>query len=193
MKLKYPLILASQSPRRQRLLREMGIDFTIRTREIEEVYPSGLSIPEIPGYLARKKAEAFGTLVGPEMILAADTIVTYDNKILGKPLDEQDATLMLENLAGKSHEVYTGICLRLNDHYHITTDCTEVYFKKLSEREIGYYIQHYLPMDKAGAYGIQEWIGMIGIEKIKGSYFNVVGLPVSRVYDLLKELDLIQL
>jgi len=193
MKLKYPLILASQSPRRQRLLREMGIDFTIRTREIEEVYPSGLSIPEIPGYLARKKAEAFGTSVGPEMILAADTIVTYDNKILGKPLDEQDATLMLENLAGKSHEVYTGICLRLNDHYHITTDCTEVYFKKLSEREIGYYIQHYLPMDKAGAYGIQEWIGMIGIEKIKGSYFNVVGLPVSRVYDLLKELDLIQL
>jgi septum formation protein len=171
----------------------MGIDFTIRTGEIEEVYPANIPIREIPGYLARRKAEIFGSSIGPEMVLAADTIVTYAEKILGKPADEREAKRMLKELSGKKHRVYTGICLRINGDYHIKTDCTEVFFKKLSQTEIEYYIHHYMPLDKAGAYGIQEWIGMIGIEKIKGSYFNVVGLPVSCVYALLKELDLILL
>jgi septum formation protein len=171
----------------------MGIEFTIRKCEIDESFPSGMPIPEIPGYLAKKKAEAFVKSIGKEIILTADTIVTYSNKILGKPKDERDAAGMLEGLSGKPHLVYTGICLRHNNQYHSKTDCTSVHFKELSKSEIDYYIQHYLPLDKAGAYGIQEWIGMIGIKKIEGSYFNVVGLPVFLVYDLLKELNLILL
>lgn len=191
MKLKYPLVLASHSPRRQSLLRELGIDFTIQTHSIQEIYPAELSIPEIPGYIARKKAETFGPINSTIMVLAADTLVTRSGKILGKPVDENEAMAMLNDLSGKSHEVYTAVCLRIKDQFHLITDCTEVFFKVLSEKEIDYYIHHFMPLDKAGAYGIQEWIGMIGIEKIVGSYFNVVGLPISKVYDLLKELELI--
>jgi septum formation protein len=193
MELKRPLILASHSPRRQSLLRELGVDFTIRTQSIDEIYPPDLPINEIPGYIASKKAEAFGPSTLSNMILTADTIVTRSGKILGKPADENEAAAMLENLSGKSHRVYTGVCLRIEDQFHLTTDCTEVFFKVLSKNEIDYYIHHFMPLDKAGAYGIQEWIGMIGIEKIKGSYFNVVGLPISKVYDLLKRLELIRL
>lgn len=191
MKLKYHMVLASHSPRRQHLLRELGIDFTIRTQSIQEIYPPNLAVNEIAGHIARKKAEAFGPVNSDEMILTADTIVTHSGKILGKPADEKESAAMLEELSGKSHEVFTGVCLRIENQYHLTDDCTEVTFKVLTKNEIDYYVKHYMPLDKAGAYGIQEWIGMIGIEKINGSYFNVVGLPVLKVYELLKELELI--
>lgn len=193
MKLKYPLILASHSPRRQSLLREMGIDFTIRTIPVDEDFPPDLPVDQIAGYLARKKAAAFDTVNSPEMILTADTIVTHSGKILGKPFDEKEAFSMLMELSGRSHKVYTGVCLRIRDQFHLTTDCTEVIFKNLAKTEIDYYIRHYMPLDKAGAYGIQEWIGMIGIERINGSYFNVMGLPVTKVYELMKLLDLVGL
>lgn len=191
MRLKYSLILASRSPRRQHLLREMGIDFTIRTVPIHEDFPADLPIEQIAGYLARKKADAFEGIQPTEMILTADTIVTHSGKILGKPGDEKEAFSMLMELSGRSHKVYTGVCLRIQDQFHLTSDCTEVIFRNLTKNEINYYIHHYMPLDKAGAYGIQEWIGMIGIEKINGSYFNVVGLPVMKVYELMKALDLV--
>ncbi|MBS0000443.1 MAG: septum formation protein Maf [Cyclobacteriaceae bacterium] len=193
MKLKYPLVLASNSPRRQSILRELGIEFIIRTIDIPEVFPPWLPVDEIPGFIARRKAEAFDAFDPSMMILTADTIVTSSGKILGKPKDDAEASEMLLNLSGKPHKVYTGVCLRIKENFHTITDCTEVFFKKLSKKEIEYYIHHYMPLDKAGAYGIQEWIGMIGIKKIRGSYVNVVGLPVSKVYDLFKELDLIEL
>jgi len=191
MRLKYSLILASHSPRRQHLLREMGIDFTIRTVPVDEDFPADLPIDHIAGYLARKKADAFEGIRSSEMILTADTIVAHSGKILGKPADEKEAFSMLMELSGLSHKVYTGVCLRIHDQFHLTSDCTEVIFRNLTKNEINYYIQHYMPLDKAGAYGIQEWIGMIGIEKINGSYFNVVGLPVMKVYELMKALDLV--
>jgi len=191
MKLKYPLILASNSPRRQQLLRDLGIHFTIITQSIEEVFPSDIALNKIPEFLAKQKAEAFKELSTNEMLLTADTIVTLQNKILGKPQSEKHAALMLSDLSGKTHQVYTGVCLRLHNNFHTFTECTDVLFRSLSKDEIEYYIKHYMPLDKAGSYGIQEWIGMIGIEKIIGSYFNVVGLPVARVYDLFNKLDLI--
>lgn len=193
MKLKYPLILASNSPRRQHILRELGIEFTIRTINTPEDFPPELPVDQIAGYLARKKAEAFGATETGKMILTADTIVTCDGRILGKPKDEEEAAEMLADLSGRSHKVYTGLCLRVQEKYHSVTDCTEVFFNRISKKEIEYYIRHYMPLDKAGAYGIQEWIGMIGIGKIRGSYFNVVGLPVTTLYSLLKKLDLVEL
>ncbi len=191
MKLKYPLILASNSPRRQQLLRELGINFTIKTHSFEEVYPTDIALNKIPAFLAKQKAQAFEELPENDMVLTADTIVALENKILGKPKTEKHAALMLSDLSGKTHQVYTGVCLRLNNDFHTFTDCTDVIFKSLSKHEIEYYIKQYKPLDKAGSYGIQEWIGMIGIEKISGSYFNVVGLPVAKVYELFKKLDLL--
>ena len=193
MKLKYPLILASNSPRRQAILRELGLDFTIRAIDIPEDYPPSLPVEEIAGYLARKKAEAIHGGTEHVLVLTADTIVTLSGRILGKPANEQDAASMLAALSGRPHKVYTGICLRYHGDYHTETDCTEVIFNKISDDEVNYYSQHYMPLDKAGAYGIQEWIGMIGIHAIRGSYFNVVGLPVTRLYGLLKKLDLVEL
>jgi septum formation protein len=193
MKLKHPLVLISKSPRRQQILREFGLEFTIRTITVPEEYPASLPVEKIAGFLAQQKAEAFEDPDPDAMILAADTIVTCDGKVLGKPADEAEAAEMLSVLSGKSHRVFTGLCLRLQENYHTVTDCTEVFFRNISKKESEYYIHHFMPLDKAGAYGIQEWIGMIGITKIRGSYFNVVGLPVTKLYDLLVKLDLIEL
>ncbi len=192
MKLKAPLILASHSPRRQQLMRELGLEFTIEISNADESFPAEIAIPEVPTYLARKKALPFKEKLQNEIVITADTIVASNNRILDKPRNKDDARKILGTLSGKSHFAYTGVCLLYHKKCHVVMDRTEVIFKKLSAGEIDYYIQHYMPLDKAGAYGIQEWIGMIGIEKIIGSYFNVVGLPVNKVYGLLQKLNLIE-
>jgi len=191
IKLKYPLILASKSLRRQQLLREAGFEFTIEVRAVEETYPEDLKIPDIPVFLARKKADALAPYVQDKIIVSADTIVTLQSEILGKPATAIEAYDMLHHLSGKTHIVYSGVCIAFQGQCHSFVDKTEVSFKRLNQNEIDYYIQYYAPMDKAGAYGIQEWIGLVGIEKINGSYFNVVGLPVAKLYNTLQHLDLL--
>jgi septum formation protein len=192
IRLKYPLILASKSPRRQHLLRDAGFEFTVETIEIEERWPDDLPISEIPVYLAKKKAEMLIPTLKNRILVSADTIVTVESRILGKPESPEEARHMLLNLSEKTHLVYSGVCLAVGNKMITFVDATEVTFIKLTMNEIDYYVHHFSPLDKAGAYGIQEWIGLIGIEKIKGSYFNVVGLPVSRLYTTLKDLDLIE-
>ena len=184
----YQLILASQSPRRHQMLKELGLIFEIRTKEIEEIYPEGLIPDQIPVYLAELKAKAFEQdLNSNELVITADTIVCVDDWILGKPNDRDDAVKMLNALSGRSHQVISGVCLMSKDKKISFSTTTNVHFKALSEEEIDYYIDNYKPFDKAGAYGIQEWIGFIGIDGIEGSYFNVVGLPIQRLYqELLK-------
>ena len=191
--LKYPLILASKSPRRQQLLRDAGLEFTIQTIPIKENYPGDLEVSQVPVYLARKKAEALMPLVKDKIIISADTIVTLGSNILGKPSSQEEAQQMLQKLSAKTHMVYSGVCIAVKNELTTFVDATEVTFKNLLQSEIDYYVKHYAPLDKAGAYGIQEWIGLIGIEKINGSYFNVVGLPVFKLYNSLLNLDLIAL
>ncbi len=182
------IILASKSPRRQSLLKEIVADFELRTKEVEEVYPDDLKREQVAIYLSELKAEAFKNELNPnDLVITSDTIVCLEDKILGKPNDKQEAFQMLSDLSGKKHEVITAITLMSLDKVTSFYDATEVYFKSLSEEEINYYIDNYQPYDKAGSYGIQEWIGYVGIEKIKGSYFNVVGLPVQKLYEKLKE------
>lgn len=181
------LILASNSPRRQTLLKEAGINFSIKIKDIKEEYPPGLTKEQIPIFLAKLKAEAFKNEIKDETVITADTIVAINNQILGKPKGEDEAIEMLKLLSGNKHEVITGVCILNSKKEHSFIDITEVYFKELSEEEINYYIKKFKPFDKAGAYGIQEWIGMIGIEKIVGSYFNVMGLPVHRVVEELRK------
>jgi septum formation protein len=184
----YHLILASKSPRRQELLENIVSNFTIRLKEIEEVYPEDLPVKEVPEYLARLKAEAFkADMKANEIILASDTIVTLDNKIYGKPKDRQDAIRILQELSGKVHEVITGVFLMSISKEFSFKEITKVHFKTLSLEEIEYYIDTFEPYDKAGAYAIQEWIGMIGIKKIEGDYFNVVGLPLFELNEALKK------
>ncbi|MDQ1769486.1 septum formation protein Maf [Labilibaculum sp. A4] len=184
----YQLILASQSPRRHQMLKELGLIFEIRTKEVEEIYPEGLIPDQIPVYLAELKAKAFGAdFKSNELVITADTIVCVDDWILGKPNDRDDAVKMLNALSDRSHQVISGVCLMSKDKKISFSTTTNVHFKALSEEEIDYYIDNYKPFDKAGAYGIQEWIGFIGIDGIEGSYFNVVGLPIQRLYqELLK-------
>ncbi|WP_461641896.1 Maf-like protein [Labilibaculum euxinus] len=184
----YQLILASQSPRRHQMLKELGLIFEIRTKEVEEIYPEGLIPDQIPVYLAELKAKAFEQdLNSNELVITADTIVCVDDWILGKPNDRDDAVKMLNALSDRSHQVISGVCLMSKDKKISFSTTTNVHFKALSEEEIDYYIDNYKPFDKAGAYGIQEWIGFIGIDGIEGSYFNVVGLPIQRLYqELLK-------
>jgi septum formation protein len=189
--LRYPLILASNSPRRQQLLREAGFEFTIRTLSVNEDFPESMKVVEVPAYLARKKAEGLLFLSMENIILSADTIVVCNDRILGKPESTQEAFEMLTLLSGKSHRVYTGVCIAFKNQCKTIVEETEVKFKDLNSIEIDYYIKHYAPMDKAGAYGIQEWIGLIGITGITGSYLNVVGLPVAQVYNTMQELNLI--
>ena len=184
----YRLILASQSPRRHQMLEELGIDFEIKTKEVDEVYPEGLSPKEIPVYLAELKASAFESdFKNNELVITADTIVCVDDWILGKPKDREEAVKMLSALSGRSHQVISGVCLKSVKKKVSFATTTEVHFKKLSKEEIDYYIDNYKPYDKAGAYGIQEWIGFIGIDGIEGSYFNVVGLPIQRLYEELSK------
>jgi septum formation protein len=183
------IILASKSPRRQELLRLMDIDFRVVLKEVDESYPSHLSDEEIALYIAQKKAEAFDETVGDdEIVLTADTIVSIDGQILGKPATQEQAVEMLKLLSGKVHRVITGVCLLHHHRYNKFFDVSEVFFRKLSDVEISSYVEKYKPLDKAGSYGIQERIGLIGIEKINGSYTNVVGLPTEKLYQQLKNL-----
>jgi septum formation protein len=183
----YKIILASRSPRRQQLLRELGLKFEVVIKEYEEIYPEGLSGEEIARYIAYEKAASFkDELSDNEIVIAADTIVWCNSKVLGKPLNYEDAKRILREISGNIHEVITGISLRSLSKEVTFSESTKVTFEALSEEEICYYIDNYKPYDKAGAYGIQEWIGIIACSHIDGSYFNVVGLPVQRLYKELQ-------
>lgn len=180
----YNIILASQSPRRQYLLKELGLEFQVKTKgPVDEEYPSELKEEEIPVYIAQNKALVFdGELEEMDILITADTIVWLDGEIVRKPASREDAIKILSKLSGKCHQVYTGVCLTSRQTQTTFWSSTDVYFKPLSLDEIKYYIQRYEPYDKAGAYGIQEWIGYIGVEKINGSFYNVMGLPIQKVY-----------
>ncbi len=180
-----PIILASKSPRRQELLTLMGIDFRIVLKEVDESYPEGLSPSEIAVHISEKKAKAFDELVNDEIVITADTIVVINGKILGKPQDEDDAFRILSTLSGSMHEVITAVSLVKNGQIRSFYEVSEVFFRDITPEQIRYYINNGNPMDKAGAYGIQEWIGLIAIERINGSYTNVVGLPTHRLYQEL--------
>ena len=182
------IILASKSPRRQELLRLMDIDFRVVLKEVDESYPDGLSPAEITLYIAQQKAEAFDEEVTDEVVLTADTIVSIDGLILGKPESAEHAIEMLQRLSGRVHEVYTGVCLLHKHEYNKFYDRSEVFFRKLTDGEITSYVNDYQPFDKAGSYGIQQRIGLIGIERINGSYTNVVGLPTEKLYQQLVRL-----
>jgi septum formation protein len=185
MQFKYPLILASGSPRRQQLLREAGFSYSLRMKSVPEDFPEDMPVAEVPVMLARRKAEALRAELSGEIVLTADTVVIIEGIILNKPADEAEAFTMLSQLSGKMHQVITGVCLLSSEKTVTFSDLTEVYFKPLSTEEIKWYIRQCKPYDKAGAYGAQEWMGMVGVEKIIGSYFNVMGLPVHRVYEEL--------
>ncbi len=180
----YQLVLASNSPRRKELLKGLQIPFTVRTIPgIDESYPADLSAQDIPLFLAKKKAEAYRpTLSDKELLITADTIVWNEGKVLGKPYSEDEATEMLQSLSGHTHQVITGVGLTTTLKQVCFSVTTEVTFATLTEAEIHYYIEEFMPYDKAGAYGIQEWIGYIGVESIHGSFYNVMGLPVQRLY-----------
>lgn len=184
------LLLASKSPRRRQLLGEMGYPIEFISLDVDEHVPAGTPVADTAELLARRKAEACPKeRIGDETILvAADTIVALDNHVLGKPADRNQALAMLRSLSGKRHAVYTGVCLRTSDKTISFTEKTDVFFRPLSEGELAYYVDNYRPYDKAGAYGIQEWIGMVGISRIKGCYYNVMGLPVAKVYEHLRQL-----
>ncbi len=185
----YKLILASNSPRRQQLLQQLGVRFTVKTKPVDEYYPDELPPEEVAEYLARKKGSAYQTdLSEDELIITADTVVVVDTTILNKPADDQQAKQMLTKLSGRSHQVITGVCLTTRQTQISCKDTTNVFFRKLTDPEIDYYICQYQPYDKAGGYAIQEWIGMVGITHIEGSYFNVVGLPVEKLYRQLRRL-----
>ena len=183
------LILASGSPRRKSILKDLGLEFEIRIKEVDESYPTSLKGKEISEYLAKLKASPFAEeLQKNEILITADTIVWLEGQALGKPKNKEEASQMLRSLSNKTHEVISSIALTTTHQQIIISDNTKVTFKKLSDKEINYYIDHFKPFDKAGAYGIQEWMGYIGIQRIEGSYFNVVGLPVQKFYEALHEL-----
>ena len=209
----YKIVLASNSPRRRELLSGLGFDYEVRTlKDLDESYPEGLPMEEIPQYISRKKAEAY--TIGPdELLITADTIVYLDGEVLGKPTDEADAIRMLRKLSGRTHQVVTGVTLKVSPksslegknftrlpspsgegggvRLHAFASVSQVTFADLTEEEIRHYVTHYRPLDKAGAYGIQEWIGYIGVTSLQGSYFNVMGLPVQKLYTEMKKLNLI--
>ncbi len=181
------IILASKSPRRQELLKGLNIPFEVVTKEVEETYPDDLESEKVAGYLALKKANAFkAELVENTILITADTVVLSGDKILGKPKNEEESRLMLNELSNNNHSVMTGVCIKSKHKTQAFSVSTKVKFKTLTPEEIDYYIKNYKPFDKAGSYGIQEWIGYIGIPEITGSYFNVMGLPVFELYDQLK-------
>ena len=187
---KYKVVLASNSPRRKELLAGLGIDYEVKTLpDIDESFPEGLSEVETATYIARAKADVYRNIIqSDELIITADTIVWLDGEVMGKPVDDEDARRMLRALSGKTHQVITGVCLMTIDSQKAFATVTDVTFCHLSEEEIDYYVERYRPMDKAGSYGIQEWIGFVGVESISGSYFNVMGLPIQRLYTELKKL-----
>jgi septum formation protein len=187
---KYHITLASGSPRRHELLRQAGINFTIgKGRDVPEKVPPGIHIDEVALYLARLKSDAWKDIwqQPDQLVITADTIVTIDNQVIGKPDNQEDAFKMLETLSARSHRVITGVVAASAHSKAAFSDITTVHFKPISREQIQYYIDKFEPYDKAGSYGIQEWIGIVGIERIDGSYFNVMGLPVSRLMDELEK------
>ena len=193
---RHHIILASNSPRRRELLGGLGLEFEVRVLpDIEEIYPDDLPVERIAEYIATEKAQAYlPTLKPDDLVITADTVVIAQGQVLGKPVDEADARRMLRLISGRTHQVTTGVCLSFlsegqaepaQKSFSVTTDVT---FKELTDEEISYYITHYRPFDKAGAYGIQEWIGYVGVTSLRGSYFNVMGLPVQRIYTELSNL-----
>lgn len=190
---KYKLILASGSPRRRELLSGLGVNFEVRLLDgIDESYPKSLSGEEIAEHISRGKANVYlETIAEDELVITADTIVYLDGEVLGKPKNEDDAIDMLRKLSGREHQVITGVTLLTKSFTKTFSSVSQVFFAKLTDEEIKHYVSHYHPTDKAGAYGIQEWIGYIGVERIEGSYFNVMGLPIQRLYTELKKLEAI--
>ena len=186
----YKIVLASNSPRRKELLAGLGVDFEVRTlQDIDESYPDTLMGEEIPMHISAKKAEAYrAEMADDEMIITADTIVYDNGKVLGKPRDKEDAVRMLRQLSGHAHEVITGVSILTKNRTVQFASTSKVYFAALTDEEINHYVDTYHPFDKAGAYGIQEWIGFVGVTRIEGSYFNVMGLPIQRLYTELKAL-----
>lgn len=186
---KYHIILASNSPRRKELLQRLGLDFKVRSLlGVDESYPPTLPAEEVAGYVARKKAEGYRLSMGKdELLIAADTVVRNGNDVLGKPTDREDALRMLRSLSGHTHQVTTGVAIVTETRTESFSVTSQVKFSTLTEEEITYYVDHFLPFDKAGAYGIQELIGLIGVEEIHGCFFNIVGLPVQRLYQALKQ------
>lgn len=190
LQLPYKIILASNSPRRQELLKGLAIDFTVFVKkDIDESYPETLAAHEVAAFLSKKKSEAYRTDMSNDVLLiTADTVVIHENSILGKPNDKDEAVRMLQTLSGGSHQVITGVTLTTKTKQTTFSSITEVKFASLTEEEIKFYIEQYQPYDKAGSYGIQEWIGFIGVERINGSYFNVMGLPAQHLYQELKSM-----
>lgn len=184
----YSVILASKSPRRQQLLSGMMIGFDIITKDVDESFPKEMPIQDIATFLCEIKANAFAKEELPSnfLLITADTIVVVENEVLNKPNDRVEAIAMLEKLSGRWHSVITGVCLRCQNKTTIFSECSDVKFGTLTRKEISWYVDHYKPYDKAGAYGIQEWIGYIAIEAVKGSFYNVMGLPTHRLYEELK-------
>jgi len=181
------IILASGSPRRQQFLKDLNLNFTIQLKEVEEIYPKHLKGKAIVKYLAKLKSRPFVNLKENDILITADTIVWHEGKMLGKPKTEKDAISMIKSLSGKRHKVYSAVCLKSANKEIVFSDVTKVIFNELSKEEIVYYVKKFKPLDKAGSYGIQEWIGLIGVKKIKGSYFNVMGFPVHKFYkEILK-------
>ena len=188
MNLPYKIILASNSPRRKELLAGLDLQFEVRVlQDIDESYPHDLPTLKIAEFISKKKADAYvATITDDELVITADTVVILGDEVMGKPHDEADAKRMLGELSGQTHQVATGVTLSTRERQMSFSVVTDVTFKQLSADEIDYYVRTYHPMDKAGAYGIQEWIGYIGVTALKGSYFNVMGLPVQRIYEALK-------
>lgn len=184
----YDIILASGSPRRSELLKSLDIPFRIQLKPVKEDYPDSLNPEEVPEFLARKKASVYELDQDHQVLITADTLVLFKNEVLTKPINEEDARNILKKLSGNTHTVITGVCIRYSDQTSSFSDHSQVRFTSLLDSEIEYYIQNYKPFDKAGAYGIQEWIGSVAIESIQGSYNNVMGLPTSKLYKTLKSL-----
>ena len=187
------IYLASNSPRRKELLAGLDIDFEVKVLEgIDESYPQDLPVGKVAEYISKTKANAYKDVIGDdELVITADTIVVLHDKVMGKPEGREDAVNMLKTLSGKTHQVITGVCLTTKTQQRVTSVVSEVTFKELSDEEINYYVDRYKPYDKAGAYGIQEWIGYIGVTGLKGSYFNVMGLPVQRIYQELRMMGVV--
>lgn len=183
------ILLASNSPRRRELLKELGFDFEVVSVDCDEVYPENLAVDQIAGYLAELKSNAFRSLLQDELLITADTIVALDQEILGKSNDEVQAKEMLRKLSGKTHQVYTGITLKTLSKTITKTDVANVEFDFINDEELDFYIQKYKPFDKAGSYGIQEWLGMAKIKNIEGSFYTIMGLPTHLIYPLLKDFE----
>lgn len=190
MKTKAPLILASQSPRRRQLLKDAGFDFEVVTRSVEEFIPEDMHPRAVAVLISENKAKHYDDLAKKNIVITADTIVAIDDDVLGKPTDDKDAYQMIRRLSGRSHVVISGATIFHKGRFRSISDETIVTFRKLDDSEINYYIEKYKPYDKAGAYGIQEWIGMIGVSRIEGDFYNVMGLPVGKLYYELIHLEL---